>query len=468
MTSATLTQQLATLLGPKGWLSGPTDTAAYSRDWLDVYGVPPLGVARPDSTAETAAVIQLCHTANIAIIPQGGGTGLVGAAVTTRPDAVILSLARMNQLEAIDSNEFSAVVGSGLILEQLHTALAEQNLMFPLHLGSQGSAQIGGLIAANAGGSHAFRFGTMQDLVLGLEVVLPNGDIWDGTRRLLKDNSGFQLRKLFCGSEGRLGVITRAALKLYPAYHSQTTALLALPNLAALLQTGQQLRTHCAEFLTALEFFDENILALALSHIPTLGWPLDSRAPYYLLVELSSTLPDFELDNILQQALAQAFAKEHITDAVLAQSDAQRANIWRIREELPEGTRREGMQLKHDISVPVSQFPAFLPHCAHQLDSILAGTRIWTFGHLGDGNIHYNLSPPPGGKDFNGLDSTLNHAIYTMAEQYGGSFAAEHGIGRSKTAIADQLRSPVERQLMTQIQRAIDPKNLMNPGVIVD
>ncbi len=467
MTSMTLSQQLTALLGPKGWLSAPRDTAAFTRDWLNTYGVQPLGVARPQSSDETAALMHLCHAAHIPVVPQGGGTGLVGASVASSTNSVILSLSRLDQIDAINPRDFSAVVGAGVVLEQLHQALSPHRLMLPLHLGSQGSAQIGGLIAANAGGSHAFRFGTMQDLVLGLEVVLPNGDVWDGTRSLIKDNAGFQLRKLFCGSEGRLGVITRAVLKLYPAAQSQTSALLALPSLAALLQVGQQLRTHCAEFLTALEFFDAGILALALHHLPTLRWPLASQAPFYLLVELASSLPNFELEDVLQQALAQAVEAEHVSDAIVAQSTQQRTALWQVRETLPEGIRREGQQLKHDIAVPLSQFPSFLSACHAQVQHILPGTRIWTFGHLGDGNIHYNLSPPAGSTDFSQRDAELNQAIYTLAEACGGSFAAEHGIGRTKTAIADSLRSPVERTLMARIQRAIDPNNRMNPGVIV-
>ena len=456
----------AELLGDRGWLTGG-DTTGYTRDWLDIYGVPPLGVARPASTQETVAVMRLCHENKIIVVPQGGGTGLVGGSVACETQVVILSLSRLNTIESIDANDFTALVGSGLVLEQLHTELAKQNLMFPLHLGSEGSAQLGGLVASNAGGSHAFRFGLMQDLVLGLEVVLPNGDIWDGTRCLIKDNAGFQLRKLFCGSEGRLGVVTRVVLKLYPAPKHQLTALIALPDLEAALQVGRSLRGAAGELLTALEFFDDNILQLALQNIPDLVWPMDEHAPIYMLTELASSLEGVELDVILEHALVGAIESRLVNDAVLAQTESQRRAIWRVREDLPEGTLREGLQLKHDISVPVTQFPEFLATCAKQIEAILPGTRIWTFGHLGDGNIHYNLSPPVGQPDFSDKNTELNRAVYTLAEQYGGSFAAEHGIGRSKLAIADELRSPVERELMAKIHNALDPENLMNPGVVV-
>lgn len=456
----------ADLLGSRGWLTG-ADVATYTRDWLDKYGVPPLGVARPASTQETAAVVRLCHEHKIIVVPQGGGTGLVGGSVACESQAIILSLSRLNTIESIDTNDFTAVVGSGLVLEQLHNELAKQDLMFPLHLGSEGSAQLGGLVASNAGGSHAFRFGTIQDLVLGLEVVLPNGDVWDGTRRLIKDNAGFQLRKLFCGSEGRLGVVTRVVLKLYPAPKQQLTALIALPDLEAALQVGRSLRSAAGELLTALEFFDDQILQLALKNIPDLRWPMESHSPIYLLTELASSLEGIELDTILENALESAIESGLVDDAVLAQTESQRRAMWRVREDLPEGTLREGLQLKHDIAVPVTQFPEFLVTCAGQIEVILPGTRIWTFGHLGDGNIHYNLSPPAGQAGFNGKNAELNRAVYTLAEQYGGSFAAEHGIGRSKLAMADELRSPVERELMAKIHAALDPENLMNPGVVV-
>lgn len=462
-----LVDKLAMLLGSKGWLTDASDTTKYSRDWLNKYGVPPIGVARPASTMETSEVLRLCYETNTPIVPQGGITGLVGASVACAPGTIILSLERMNNIESIDEQNFTTTIGAGVVLEQLHNTLAEKDLMFPLHLGSQGSAQIGGLIATNAGGSHAFRFGTMQDLVLGLEVVLPTGEIWDGTRHLLKDNTGFQLRKLFCGSEGRLGVITRAVLKTYPTHKSQATALIALPNLKSALQFGRVVRNSISEFLTALEFFDDNILELTLKNVSETKWPMDSRSPIYLLVELSCSLKNFELSEFFENFLEDAFKSELITDAVLSQSEEQRLSIWKIRENLPEATLREGPQLKHDISVPVTEIPSFLQDCSTKIKSILPNVRIWSFGHLGDGNIHYNLSPPIGQNDFGSHSDIISYIIYKTAEQHGGSFAAEHGIGRSKKLIADELRSPVERNLMRKIHESIDPKNIMNPGVII-
>lgn len=463
----TLAQSLAELLGPSGWLSAEDETARFSRDWLNQFGVHPLGVARPSTTVEVSAVMRLCHASRTPVVPQGGRTGLVGGSVTTQSDMVLISLSRMSQIEAINVDEFTAHVGAGVVLSQLHDALESEHLEFPLHLGSEGSAQIGGLIATNAGGSHAFRFGTMIDQVLGLEVVLANGDIWDGMRPLIKDNAGLQLRKLFCGSEGRLGIITRVILKLQPAPKNHVTALIALPSLETAMAVGRSLRMVAGEFLTALEFFDNDILGLALKNVPDLNWPMDGRSPYYLLTELASSTQNLDLSALLEQFLEPAIESEMVTDAVLAQSETQRALLWRIREDLPEGTLREGRQLKHDISIPVAQFPAFFANCAPKINAILPNTRIWTFGHLGDGNIHYNLSPPIGSDDFRGLDEDINQLIYQAAEEHGGSFAAEHGIGRSKRDMADFLRSSVERDLMARIHQALDPSDIMNPGVSI-
>lgn len=446
--------ELSALLGATGWLSAQSDTAPYTRDWLDRYGVPPIGVARPATTEEVAGVVRLCRQAGVAVVPQGGRTGLVGGGVATTPDTVIVSLSRMNDIELIDRQDYTAVVGAGVILANLHTALDAQDLSFPMHLGSEGTAQIGGLVATNAGGSHAFRFGLMSDLVLGMEVVLPNGDIWNGMRRLIKDNSGLQLRKLLCGSEGALGIVTRVALRLYPAQRERATAMIAFPSLEAMLQTGQMLRRSCGELLVAMEFFDKNILDLALHHIPELTRPMDADAPFYILLELATSIDTLDLDTLLEEAMEPVFEAELALDAVVAKSQSQRAALWRIREELPEGTLREGRQLKHDIAVPVSAFPAFLSSCAGRVAAILPGTRIWTFGHLADGNIHYNLSPPAGQDDFQNAGADLSLAIYETAERHGGTFAAEHGIGQSKRSIADQLRSPTERDLMAKILMA--------------
>lgn len=461
-----LAQELLALLGPKGWLTG-ADVAGYDRDWLDRYGANPLGVARPASTAEVSAVVAACHRAGVPVVPQGGNTGLCGAAVCGSEGGVILSLARMQAIGTPDPATGAVEVEAGAILAELHSALEGHGLIFPLHLGAEGTARIGGLIGTNAGGSHAFRYGMMQDLVLGLEVVLADGRIWDGLRSVQKDNAGYQLRKLFCGAEGTLGVVTRAVLRLFPEPRQRATALVALPDLAALTTFGTALRADAGEFLSGLEFFCDFGLELALRHVEGLEFPLETRAPWYLLVEIGSGSLRVPLEAILEEALERGFESGQIVDGTIAMSEAQRATLWRLREEQPEGQRLEGAQLKHDLSVPPGRLEAFLTEAGGLCESLLPGVRINPFGHLGDGNTHYNLTPPEGRADFGNLAPALAEALGGLAGRYGGSFAAEHGLGRSKIALADGLRGGVERDLMRRIKDAFDPQDILNPGVVL-
>jgi len=461
-----LSVKLMALLGPKGWI-GPEDCQPWQRDWLDQYGEVPLGVARPKSTSEVADVLRLCHAEGVPVVPQGGNTGLVGAGVLGEPGGVILSLSRMNAISSLDLSSGSISVEAGVILGQLHQSLEGTGLMFPMHLGSEGSAQVGGLIATNAGGSHAFRYGMMQDLVLGLEVVLADGTVWNGMRAVQKDNAGYQLRKLFCGSEGTLGIVTRAILKLSPEPKQQFTALLAVKDTSGLLKLASKLRAEGGEFLSAMEFFSDVGLGIALENIPGLVFPLQSRASFYLLVEAGSGSMQVPLDSILNEVMEWGMGEGIVVDGALAQSEAQRAVCWRLREEQPEGQLRLGAQLKHDISVSPGSIGEFLNVANEQCFELLDGVRINAFGHLGDGNVHYNLSPPIGQKDFSGREKEFAVNIARLANDMNGSFAAEHGLGRSKVALADTLRHPIERQLMARFKSALDKKNLFNPGVIV-
>jgi FAD/FMN-containing dehydrogenase len=459
-----LAADLLALLGSKGWVAGH-EAAQWRRDWLDRYGEMPLGVVRPSSTAEVAQVMVACHAAGVSVVPQGGNTGLCGAAVAGQAGAVILSLARMAAMAAPDFGSGTVTVEAGVVLARLHAALEGSGLMFPLHLGAEGSAQIGGLIGTNAGGSHAFRYGMMADMVLGLEVVLADGTIWNGMRAVQKDNAGYALRRLFCGSEGTLGVVTRAVLRLSPAPSQRATALLALPDAAALVAFGAMIRAQAGEFLTGLEFFCDLGLGLVLQHVAGLGFPLESRCGFYLLVEVSSNSARVPLDDILGDALEAGMAAGWVVDGAIAASEAQRAAFWRLREEQPEGQRLEGPQLKHDIAVPPGRIAEFLAEGADFCAEVLPGVRINPFGHLGDGNIHYNLSPPLGA-DFAGKAAELGLGLARLADGMAGSFAAEHGLGRAKIALADAVRSDAERQLMATLKQALDPENLLNPGVI--
>jgi FAD/FMN-containing dehydrogenase len=458
-------EQLAATLGPKGWIVGE-DTGPWRRDWLNRYGELPLGVARPTSTEEVAAVINACRVAGVPLVPQGGNTGLCGGAVLGAPGGVILSLARMNYMAMPDPAQGSVLVEAGLVLARLHEALDGTGLMFPMHLGAEGSAQIGGLIATNAGGSHAFRFGTIQDLVLGLEVVLPDGSVWNGLRAVQKDNAGNQLRRLFCGSEGTLGIITRAILKLHPAPSRRATALLAFAGEADAVTFGARFRAEAGEFLTGLEFFSDLGLSFVLKHIAGLAFPLEMRGGTYLLVEVSTGSPHVALDDVLMSVLQTGIEGGLVLDGALAGSESQRAAFWRLREEQPEVQRLEGTQLKHDIAVPPGRIADFISEARAMTEAILPGVRVNPFGHLADGNIHCNLSPPPDTPDFAGREAEIGLALAGLADRLGGSFAAEHGLGRSKVALADAV-PPVERRLMARIKQAFDPDFRLNPGVVI-
>ena len=461
-----LSTKLMALLGPKGWI-GPEDCQPWQRDWLDQYGEVPLGVARPKSTAEVSDVLRLCHVEGVPVVPQGGNTGLVGAGVLGEPGGVILSLSRMNAISSPDLSGGSISVEAGVVLGQLHQSLEGTGLMFPMHLGSEGSAQVGGLVATNAGGSHAFRYGMMQDLVLGLEVVLADGTIWNGMRAVQKDNAGYQLRKLFCGSEGTLGIVSQAILKLSPDPKQQLTALLAVRDAPGLIKLATKLRAEGGEFLSAMEFFSDVGLGIALENIPGLVFPLQSRTSFYLLVEAGSGSMQVPLDSILTRVMEWGMDEGIVTDGALAMSETQRAAFWRLREEQPEAQRRLGAQLKHDLSVPPGQLGAFLDRANQECGEVLKGVIINPFGHLGDGNVHYNLSPPAGRRDFLGLDSEFAIKLGRLATMMGGSFAAEHGLGRTKVVLADALRDPVERNLMARLKKSLDYTNQLNPDVLL-
>ena len=458
--------QLAKILGPKGWIPGAR-AAQWQRDWLDRYGEMPLGVARPASTAEVCNVMAAAHAAGVAVVPQGGNTGLCGGSVLGQPGGVILSMSRMAAISAPDLQGGTIEVEAGVVLAKLHAALDGTGSMFPLHLGAEGSAQIGGLIATNAGGSHAFRYGMMADLVLGLEVVLADGTLWNGMRAVQKDNTGYALKRLFCGSEGTLGVVTRATLRLSTAPCERVTALLALPGAPEMVAFGALLRADAGEFLTGMEFFNNMGLDFALRNIEGMSFPLETHAPFYLLVEAACCSSLVPLEDILGAVLEKGVASGLVTDGALAASEAQRAAFWRLREEQPEGQRLEGAQLKHDIAVPTMLISTFLVEGQALCQQILPGLRINPFGHLADGNIHYNLSPPLGQSDFSGKAADITLSLAQLATRLGGSFAAEHGLGRAKIALADQIRSPAERGLMAAIKSGLDPGSTLNPGVVV-
>jgi FAD/FMN-containing dehydrogenase len=461
-----LSANLEALLGPKGWVT-PPDTKLWQRDWLNSIGEPPLGVARPTTSCEVAQIVARCQEARVPLVTQGGNTGLVGGSVLRQTGGVILSMSRMDKICAPENLSGAIEVEAGAVLGVLHQVLAGTGLMFPLRLGSEGSAQIGGLISTNAGGSQAFRYGLMQDLVLGLEVVLSDGSIWNGMRHVQKDNAGYQLRKLFCGAEGSLGIVTRAILKLVPEPVQEVTALLSVPNMTAAMNVASLCRARAGEFLNALEFFSDTGLEMALRNIAGLNFPLQQGASFYILVEAGSASTRVPLEVILSEVMEDSINSGAVIDGVLAMSKGQRASLWRIREEQPEGQRREGAQLKHDLAVPPQLLADFLERASSECNNLLDGVRINPFGHLGDGNVHYNLSPPIGQDGFAGLEEEFALRLGRLASELGGSFAAEHGLGSAKVALADQLRDPLERGVMARLKSVFDITGILNPGVIV-
>jgi len=461
--------ELRTALGEAGWITGIA-SQPYTEDWLKLSANPALGVARPNSTEAVADCVRLCREHHIALVPQGGKTGMVLGSVPGKPEqaTVILSLERMHRIEHIDPIGGTVCVEAGVVLDQLQQVLGENNLQIPLHLGSSGSAQIGGLISTNAGGSHAFRDGMMAEQVLGLEVVLPSGDIWQGNRALLKDNAGYALRRLFCGAEGTLGIVTRATLQAVNKPADITTLLLSCENLENALALLGLCRAHTGKLLNAAEFMHAVGVNWVTQHCRDVSFPLESVPPYTVLLEFVSPNAALQLEPIVDHLLSEAMQRELVSDGVQASSEQQRAAMWALRESIPEGQRLHGRQLKHDVAVPVAQIANFIAAASAAVQNIMAGTLVNPFGHMADGNVHFNLSPPAGADiEFFERSDAFNKAVYDTVVQFNGSIAAEHGLGRAKVALADRVRPEVERALMRTIKAAIDPSGFMNPGVIV-
>ncbi len=468
MTSQVQTE-LKALLGASGWVDAG-EAGGYAQDWLQVAPSSPLGVARPNSVDLVARIVSYCAENALTLVPQGGNTGLVLGSVPAENNAcaVILSLDRLNQISNIDPIGKTVEVESGVVLAELQRVLEPNNLTLPLHLGSEGSAQIGGLISTNAGGCHAFRYGMMADQVLGLEVVLPNGDIWQGNRALIKDNAGYSLKRLFCGAEGTLGIITSATLKLIHKPASSVTALVACTSLQDALAILTLSETTAGHLLHAAEFIDSAGIKLLQQHCPQVKMPLDEIPNISLLLEFASPSHFIALDPLVEQVLDVAMENGWASDGVVAANRQQQMDLWELRESIPEGQRLHGAQLKHDVSVPVAALPEFIQTASNACRSIMNSVLINPFGHLADGNVHFNLSAPQGEQEaFISHSQAFNNAVYHAAVEFNGSFAAEHGLGRSKVALADKLRSPVERSLMRTLKRAIDPDEIMNPGVIL-
>lgn len=459
------------VVGPQGLITDPRDQEGYIVDWRGLYrGITP-AVVRPASSAEVAAVIALCSETRTAVVPQGGNTGMCGASVPhTQGREIVLNLGRMNRVLEVDVLNNTISVEAGCILANIQQAARDAGRLFPLSLGAEGSCQIGGNLSTNAGGVNVLRYGNTRDLVLGLEVVLPDGRRWDGMRGLRKDNTGYDLKQMFIGAEGSLGIITAAVLKLYPLPRSGATAWAAVASPEAALELLALLRQHCGDRVTAFELVSRNCLDLVLRHIPGTRDPLEGRHDWYVLADLGDERDGDAVRGELEQALAAAMERGLASDAAVAGNQAQAKGLWRLRETIPEAARAEPEMLyRHDIAIAVSRVPAFIAEAHAALQARYAGVNVICFGHLGDGNLHYNVFVPGRSRaDAGARDAAdVTQVVYDIVSRYHGSFSAEHGIGQSKLAEMRRYKSAVELEMMRALKTTFDPLNIMNPGKVL-
>ncbi len=443
------------------------DLSAYELDWRKRYRGKALAVVRPASTAEVAAVVRACTRHGTSLVPQGGNTGLVGASV---PDdsgrQVLLSTQRLQRIREIDSANLTMTVEAGCVLQTVQDAAAAKDLLFPLSLAAEGSCTIGGNLATNAGGTQVLRYGNARELCLGLEVVTADGEIWDGLSGLRKDNTGYDLRDLYIGSEGTLGLITAATLRLYPRPAARMTALAALPSMDAAVALLQRAQARLAASLTGFEVMNQFSLDLVRKHFPKLPQPLPP-SPWTVLMEASDHESEAHARALFEALLEQAFEDGVITDSAVAESLEQSKALWHLRESIPLAQAEEGLNIKHDISVPVSRIPGFVASTDAALEAHLPGVRLVDFGHLGDGNLHYNVQAPagvPGASFLAEHETQVNRIVYDAVTAHGGSISAEHGVGVLKREELAQRKSAVALGLMRSIKQALDPQGRFNPG----
>jgi FAD/FMN-containing dehydrogenase len=443
------------------------DLSAYEVDWRKRYRGKALAVARPGSTREVAAVVRACGALAVSLVPQGGNTGLVGASVPdTSGKQVLLHLGRLSRVRATDVANLTMTVEAGCVLQAVQQAADEQGLLFPLSMASEGSATIGGNLATNAGGTQVLRYGNARDLCLGLEVVTAAGEVWDGLSGLRKDNTGYDLRDLFIGSEGTLGIITAATLRLFPRPAARMTALATCNTLERCVELLQQALGRCAAALTGFEVMNAQSLALVRRHFTQLRQPLPA-APWTVLLELSDAESEAHARALLEATLAGALDRGVITDAAVAESLDQASALWHLREAIPLAQAEEGLNVKHDIALPVSRIPAFCAATDAALERAFPGVRLVNFGHLGDGNLHYNVQAPEGiaAADFlRDHETAVNELVYDAVVAHTGSISAEHGIGQLKRDQLARRKSEAALALMRSIKAALDPHGLLNPG----
>ena len=466
-----LIDQLTQLLGKQFVLTDDQEKSPYLTDWRKRFTGKALAVVLPKVTSEVAQIVQLCAAANVAIVPQGGHTGFCGGAT---PDGtgkqIILNLKRMNQIRELDVANQTITLEAGCILQAVQEQAAAQDFLFPLSLGAEGSCMIGGNLATNAGGTNVLRYGNTRDLCLGLEVVTAKGEIWNGMKGLRKDNTGYDLRNLFIGSEGTLGIITAAVMKLYPLPISQWTTLVATQDIASTIALLNLFQKRATSLLTGFEMMTQESLELNEKHFPYMANPLKDKPPYTVLIELSDHESEQHVRQLLELILEEAFSSGLITDAVIASNLSQANSFWHMREHITLAQAEEGANLKNDITIPLSSLDSFIQETDHLMRSQYPGVRLINFGHLGDGNLHYNIAPPLG-VDAKAFNLANEKAIYALVnaqvERCKGSISAEHGVGQLKLGDLRAHKGAVAHDLMKALKTALDPQNILNPHKVV-
>ncbi|MDZ4363331.1 MAG: FAD-binding oxidoreductase [Brevundimonas sp.] len=463
--SPTALDALKSALGPGGWTQDPDEIAPWLTEWRNKWqGNTPL-MLTPRTTAEVAAAVAICSEHGVAVVPQGGDTGLVGGQIPY--GEVLLSTRKLRAVRDVTPLDDAMTVEAGVTLLEAQQHATAAGRMFPLSLAAEGSATIGGVISTNAGGTAVIRYGVMRDLVLGIEAVMPDGQIFNGLKRLRKDNTGYDLKQLLIGAEGTLGIVTAATLKLFPIMRSRATAMVGLDSAHAAIELLARAKAETGGGVEAFELMKRIGMEFVLKHIPDTREPLDSTPPWYVLIELVSGEPG-AAEAGLERLLADAFEAGLINDAAIAQNQAQRADFWKVREEQSAAQRPEGGGWKHDVSVPVSRIADFLDEATAAVERFHPGARVGAFGHVGDGNMHYDVLCPPGADltAFLARWEEGSQVVHDVVARYDGSISAEHGLGRLKTEEARRYKSPLEIATMRAVRQAIDPKRIMNPAVL--
>jgi FAD/FMN-containing dehydrogenase len=454
--------RLKSAVGQKGFTEDPHEIAPHLEEWRGKYHGQTALLLKPATTTEVSAVLAICNETRTAIVPQGGNTGLVGGQIPFHGE-VLLSLARMNRIRTVDAEGMNLIAEAGTVLDTIHKAADEAQRLFPLSLASEGSCTIGGNLSTNAGGVDVLRYGTARELVLGLEVVLADGRVLDMLRTLRKDNTGYDLKQLFIGAEGTLGIITAAALKLFAKPAERVTAFVAVSSPAAAVSLLARLQEQTGGLVSAFEIVPRVGLEFVLAHIPQTSNPLRDPSPWYVLIEATSGAL-FGLRDVIERTLA-----DNVIDAVIAESETQRAAIWRLRESVSEAQKPEGGSIKHDVSVPIARIPEFIETASNAVEALVSGARPVPFGHIGDGNIHFNISVPKGAANeaFLARWEEISHVVHDIVHLFGGSISAEHGLGVMKHNEIARYKSAAELDVMRALKRTLDPNNILNPGKLL-